>query len=503
MGELAQLSQVTLKGVPTLVGFEPKIILQEESKPYSTECQIEALHDLQAVSCWLKKYADSPKTFDAYRREAERLLMWCVYERGLSLGKLKVQDFEAYFQFLQAPPPAWCATRSNLRAGKYSGAWRPFIAGLNTTALEMAGRVIHSLMNYLVTADYLRANPLKLVNIIKSSSIDSEERKYQVWERMLEADEWQAVQQTLENLTESSVFEIENKVRTQLLFALLYFLGLRIHEVATHSWNAFRLKDEQWWFFVKGKGQQYAHIPVNHKLLMFVKVYRLHLGKLPLPSPDEEEPIFISKITKNPIAIRQLYNLVKRVGIEASKQFKKDPLKQKKMQRLSPHWLRHLFASHQDKAGVPATIIRANMRHASHQTTQIYLHAEDNLRHQEVQKVDMRVRHYTQRPKKQKPELRINVRLSEGSIGRLLSLEKLIESIEQNVLQGYRWYWEGVSKEIFLGKLQHEIIRSRVIDFNYRIEHLSEEQINILRTQVKLESEIRMFVCEVDIGAIK
>ena len=120
-----------------------------------------AENDLEAVRCWLKKHAHNSKTFDAYRREAQRLLMWCVYERGLPLGKLKAQDFEAYFKFLQMPPKTWCASRSDLRAGKHSTAWRPFIAGLNNTALKMAGRVLHSLMNYLVTADYLRSNPLK------------------------------------------------------------------------------------------------------------------------------------------------------------------------------------------------------------------------------------------------------------------------------------------------------------------------------------------------------
>jgi len=485
--------------VPQLPGFHYKILLQEESRPYSADCQIEAENDLEAVRCWLKKHAHNVKTFDAYQREAQRLLMWCVYERGLPLGKLKVQDFEAYFKFLQMPPTTWCASRSELRSGKHSTAWRPFIAGLNNTALKMAGRVLHSLMNYLVTADYLRSNPLKLVNAFKDSGLNSEERRYQVWDRMLEKDEWQAVEQALENMPETRAAEITHKIRTQLLFGMLYFLGLRIHEVANQSWNAFRLRENQWWFFVKGKGQKYAHIPVNDKLLSFVKVYRLHLGKLPLPSPEEFESIFISSTTQKPLQIRQLYNWVKTVGLAALKQFEHEPLKQKNLQRLSPHWLRHLFASHLDRAGVSPTVIKSVMRHASLQTTQIYIHAEDALRHQEVQKIGMEVFPYKV-PDKPTPQFLVKISLSAGSASRLLSLEKLIEAIEQNILSGYRWRWEGVAKSEFFAALQQEIVRPKHIHLSYVLEDLNDTGIHTLKSQITLESEIRLFVCQVEIG---
>lgn len=493
---------MALNSIPILSNFNPKLMLQAESQPYSEECQIEAAHDLQAVNCWLKKHANSPKTVEAYRREALRLLLWCVYERGLPLGKLKVQDFEAYFEFLQNPPASWCTTRSNLRAGKNVNTWRPFIAGLNDTALKMAGRVLHSLMNYLVAADYLRNNPLKLVSTIKSNSTHSKERQYQVWERMLEADEWQAVQQVLNSMPEKNSVDMENKARTQLLFGLLYFLGLRIHEVANHSWNAFKMREDQWWFFVKGKGQQYAHIPVHHMLLTFVKIYRLQLGKLPLPNPEDADALFISKATRKPLSIRQLYNVVKMVGMEASKQFEKKPLKQKKLQKLSPHWLRHLFASHLAKADVPAAVIKSIMRHASSETTQLYIHTEDNLRYEEVQKIDMHVKPSMEPQDKPKPKYVVKVRLSEGSVNRLLSLERWINAIEQNVLQGYDWQWEGTGKTCFIEKLKQEIVPPKGFDFRYIVENLNKEEINRIKAQIKMESEIRLFGCEVEIEVL-
>ncbi|OUL78990.1 integrase, partial [Paraburkholderia hospita] len=38
--------------------------------------QIAAANDLDAIRAWLARFADKPATFDSYRKEAERLLLW-------------------------------------------------------------------------------------------------------------------------------------------------------------------------------------------------------------------------------------------------------------------------------------------------------------------------------------------------------------------------------------------------------------------------------------------
>jgi site-specific recombinase XerD len=58
------------------------------------------------------------------------------------------------------------------------------------------------------------------------------------------------------------------------------------------------------------------------------------------------------------------------------------------LRRASTHWLRHSAASHQADAGTDLRFIQKNMRHASIQTTGIYLHAEDDKRHTETVRED-------------------------------------------------------------------------------------------------------------------
>ena len=372
-----------------LVSWQPKIDLTVESRPQYADCYILASNDVEAIKVWVQQFKDTPTTQRAYQKEAERLLLWCTFEKGLALSDLKAEHFEEYFNFLQNPPNNWLGSKKKLRAERYSIKWRPLVAPLKKTSLLFAVRVISCLMNYLVEAKYLKSNPIKLIKKYRERSIDLEEQKYKVWARMLEADEWEAVQEALHNLPESNTREQRYKTRTQLLFALLYLLGLRIHEVANATWGSFRKLNGNWWFFVKGKGGKLGHVPVNSQLLSIIKIYRLSFNKIPLPEEDDPEAVLISDKTKQPLSVRQLFSNVKDIGKLAAKKFNKNSQKRQKLESLSPHWLRHLSASHQDLVGISGTMIQANHRHESYSTTQIYLHAPDELRAQEMQKLHM------------------------------------------------------------------------------------------------------------------
>ena len=190
----------TSSNLPSIASFTEKISILD-SKPYSNDCQIKASNDAEAVNAWLAQHIDNKNTFQAYNRESKRFLLWCVYERGLAFNRLRVEDFELYFNFLKNPPASWCASRAELNSKVADANWRPFIGPLSQSAFNMAVRVINSLLTYLVEADYLRSNPLKLIKKHTKFSLDLEEQKYKVKARMLEVDEWAAVQQTLNNMS--------------------------------------------------------------------------------------------------------------------------------------------------------------------------------------------------------------------------------------------------------------------------------------------------------------
>jgi integrase/recombinase XerD len=68
-------------------------------------CQLAAGNDLEAIQAWLAEFHDSPQTLRAYRKEAERLLLWALMELGKPLSSLTREDCVRYEAFLADPQP--------------------------------------------------------------------------------------------------------------------------------------------------------------------------------------------------------------------------------------------------------------------------------------------------------------------------------------------------------------------------------------------------------------
>ena len=67
-------------------------------------CALRANNDYQAVQAWLSLH-ESPATQLKYRKEAERLVLWAIVERGCALSSLAQEDAVAYRAFLRRPTP--------------------------------------------------------------------------------------------------------------------------------------------------------------------------------------------------------------------------------------------------------------------------------------------------------------------------------------------------------------------------------------------------------------
>jgi site-specific recombinase XerD len=111
--------------------------------------------DLAFVGTWLQDRA--PHTRNSYRREAERLLLWCAVRRK-GLRALETSDLEAYEEFLADPQPAafWCGP-SGARDKMH---WRPFEGPLGSSSVAAAFRVVRALLRAMFKAGYLASAPL-------------------------------------------------------------------------------------------------------------------------------------------------------------------------------------------------------------------------------------------------------------------------------------------------------------------------------------------------------
>lgn len=355
-------------------------------------CAIRANHDYEAIYCWLEEYRHSPQTFRSYQKEAERLLLWCVLQHKKAFSSLTRDDLALYFSFIADPEPRefWCAPQGGRGHKRGSSHWKPFSGPLSGSAQASAISAIGSLFNYLFEARYLDFNPMSLMkkkfsNLKKSAS----EQDLAIQERILEMDEWQAILEALENLPEKTAHQKDDKERLRFTLYLFYYSGMRIHEVTSHNWSAFRKRQGLWWLFIVGKGNKLNKIPVHDELFHAVNHYRTHLGYSPEPTPEENIPLIASWTTGKAITARQINKWIKMLALEAAKKYVDTPSKQTKLKKVSAHWLRHYSASMQSHFGVSEKHIQENLRHASSQTTKRYIHSIDQNRHEDLQKLKL------------------------------------------------------------------------------------------------------------------
>jgi len=357
-------------------------------------CQIAADTDRDAVLAWLARYADSPNTLANSRREAERLLLWALVERGKPLSSLTHEDLLLYQRFLADPQPAerWVMAPGRKLPRSHPG-WRPFAGGLSPVSVRQAMVIANAMLSWLVQAGYLAGNPLSLSRQRRSAPSPR-------IVRFLEADLWAEVRLTIVSLSQEAERQRAAYWRARWLFSLLYLCGLRISEVVANSMGGFfsradpKTGELRWWLHVVGKGNKERQVPATNELVVELTNYRRWLGLTPLPQQGEPSPLLFPvwwlATARGSIEWPQrmtraaVHAVVKEVFALTAQRLRTlgpdHQARADKVEAASSHWLRHTMGSHLAD-DVDLRHIRDTFGHASLTTTSIYLHAEDDARH--------------------------------------------------------------------------------------------------------------------------
>lgn len=347
--------------------------------------QIDANDDRSAVLAWLARYVDTPATLSSYRKEAERLLLWCVLQRGRALSDLTHEDMLVFKHFLADPQPAdrWIMA-PGMKAARSSPAWRPFASRLSESSQRQAMSILNGLFNWLVEAGYLAGNPLALR---RRQKVQARSKKIT---RFLPQAHWAAVRRTIEEMPTETPREVLRAARARWLFSLLYLGGLRISEVCTSRMGAFHAQQgadgkQRWWIDVTGKGNKTRVVPATDELIAELMHYRRINNLKALPGGGDSLPTLLPLIGPPTFMTRTaVYELVKGVVRETAARVRKlgpeHEAAAAHIERASPHWMRHTAGSHQSDS-MDLKVVRDNLGHENISTTSLYVHAEDNVRH--------------------------------------------------------------------------------------------------------------------------
>jgi integrase/recombinase XerD len=346
--------------------------------------QIAADCDSEAVSAWLMQFQSSKSTFDSYRKEAERLLLWSVLQLSKPMSSLVYEDLQSYRQFLMNPQPAdfWVSAPGR-RFGRDDSRWRPFAGPLSASSQRQSMVILNSMFSWLVEAGYLAGNPLALSRRRSPNSP-------QTITRYLDTKLWAEVKGFI---LELKATDIARYHRLRWLFSLFYLGGLRVSEVANGVMGNFYCRrlangQELWWLSVVGKGNKERQVPISAEFLAELTLFRTFLKLPALPVSNENTPLFGAvrnfrlKVGRSSIH-GYVTDLFKEVAAKLRLQgdINADH-RASQLELASAHWLRHTAGSHMANSGVDLRVIRDNLGHASISTTSIYLHTDDDHRHE-------------------------------------------------------------------------------------------------------------------------
>lgn len=169
-------------------------------------------------------------------------------------------------------------------------------------------------------------------------------------------------QREVGRLLESPVGDDPLALRDRALLELMYAAGLRVSETAALSLEDVRLDEGYLRCF--GKGSKMRVVPFGGKALYALRRY-LAEGRALLARGGTVPQCFLTRQGKG-FSRKGIWKLIRhharRAGIDKT---------------VSPHTLRHSFASHLLANGAPLRVIQEMLGHADIATTQVYTHVDD------------------------------------------------------------------------------------------------------------------------------
>jgi len=152
-------------------------------------------------------------------------------------------------------------------------------------------------------------------------------------------------------------------LRDRAIMTILYGTGIRASECAGLTEQDIDWQEQT--IHVVGKGGHERTVPLNEDVVHMLKQYRIARG------PVKSNATFFRSREGGAMSRNAIYERVRTTGRKARIE-----------KRVSPHQLRHTFATHLIKAGVGLVTVRDLLGHRLITSTQIYIHlTAQDLRH--------------------------------------------------------------------------------------------------------------------------
>ena len=269
----------------------------------------------------------SPNTLDAYIRDVDKLLQFLEEEGKHPTEAVlsDLQEFAATLHDIGIGPRSQCRILSGVR----------------------------SFYRFLVIDGYMEDDPTELLE----SPV--------LGEHLPEFLTLQEVDQLEDTIDLSKPEGHRNRAIIEVLFSC----GLRVSELVNLKWSQI-YKDERY-VRILGKGSKERLVPISERALHEIENYLPWRSRLDIKK-GEEDYVFLNRrgahLTRTMILI-MLKRLAEEAGIKKT---------------ISPHTLRHSFATALLEGGADLRVIQAMLGHEDIGTTEIYTHIDTTTLREEI-----------------------------------------------------------------------------------------------------------------------
>jgi integrase/recombinase XerD len=270
----------------------------------------------------------SDNTFEGYSDDIHKLLRFITDDLGKSVQDVTPADLE---EFLASLHDLGIAPRSQAR----------IVSGLK------------SFFYFLRMEMYIEVNPTELISPPKAGKHLPE---------VLTVEE-------IDEMISCIDLGTPEGIRNRAIIETMYGCGLRVSELVNLEMNRINLDDQ--FLIVTGKGNKERMVPMSDVSISAIKDYLPERNQLDI-KPGEESILFLNRRGRRLTRVMIFY-IVKQLAELAG--IRKE---------ISPHTLRHSFATHLLEGGANLRAIQQMLGHESIATTEIYLHIDRTRLREEI-----------------------------------------------------------------------------------------------------------------------
>ncbi len=273
----------------------------------------------------------------------DRFLHYLVVEKGLSKNTIDAYShgLNRFLNYLQAKGRKEVGEISKLDIREFLLSLKK--KGLSSKTLARNLVSIRVFLRFLAEESLLSINPSEEIESPKIAKTLPEILSLKEVEALLEQPEPQ----------------IPQGMRDRAMLEMLYATGMRVSELIRLQVNHLHL--EAGYVLLYGKGSKERIVPIGHEAMTWVRRYMGEFRKALLK--NRESPFLFVNRSGRPMSRQHFWKSIKAYGRRAGIR-----------KRITPHLLRHSFASHLLERGADLRSVQLMLGHVDISTTQIYTH---------------------------------------------------------------------------------------------------------------------------------